>query len=31
MADVIYKRCYFDWGGPCAYSDVALYPQQTVG
>ena len=31
MADVIYKRCYFDWGGRCAYCDVALSRQKTGG
>ena len=24
MADVTYKRCYFDWGGRCAYCDIGL-------
>jgi 5-methylcytosine-specific restriction endonuclease McrA len=31
MADVIYKRCYFDWGGRCAYCDVGLSRQKTGG
>ncbi len=31
MADVTYKRCYFDWGGRCAYCDVALPRIKTGG
>jgi 5-methylcytosine-specific restriction endonuclease McrA len=31
MADVIYKRCYFDWGGRCAYCDVGLPRIKTGG
>ena len=31
MADVIYKRCYFDWGGRCAYCDVGLSRMKTGG
>ncbi|MBR0696949.1 HNH endonuclease [Bradyrhizobium lablabi] len=31
MADVIYKRCYFDWGGRCAYCGFILQRQKTLG
>ena len=31
MADVIYKRCYFDWGGRCAYCGVGLPRIKTGG
>jgi 5-methylcytosine-specific restriction endonuclease McrA len=31
MADVIYKRLFFDWGGRCAYCDVALSRMKTGG
>jgi 5-methylcytosine-specific restriction endonuclease McrA len=31
MADVIYKRCYYDWGGRCAYCDVGLPRIKTGG
>jgi hypothetical protein len=31
MADVIYKRLFFDWGGRCAYCDVGLSRQKTGG
>ena len=31
MADVIYKRLYFDWGGRCAYCDVGLSRMKTGG